>query len=451
MNVTMEKNGNVSGVITITLTEPDYQDKVKKDLKTIGQKHPIDGFRAGKVPEGILRKMFGKQVLADVINRETVDALFKYIEDNKLSILGEPLPVNEKEADLTQKEYTFSFEVGFAPAVELKLDKDVKIPYYNIKVDDAMIDRQSDMFRRRFGKQEKGETVDNTALVKGSVVELNEDGSFNEGGIFTENTIISMEYLANTDEGTKFLGKKVGDKVVFNPAAAGKNNPAEIASMLNISKEEAANVKSNFQFTIAEIIVLTPAELNQEFFDGIFGPGAVKDEKEYRAKLAEMIAAQLHQDSNYRFTLDAHDVLMAKAGSLEMPVEFLKKWLKRKDEKVNDENVDAEYDKMLPAAEWQLVKEKLAKDLGVKVEETDLKAAATRLAAQQFAQYGMTNVPDDVVEKYAADFLADEKYRRSLIDRVVEDKLFDAIRAAVTLEEKDVTVDEFNALFKAEK
>ena len=269
MNVTIEKNGNVNAVITVSLEEKDYQDKVTKDLKTIGLKHRIDGFRPGKVPAGILKKMFGKQVLADVVNRETVDALFNFIKENNLSVLGEPLAEESQEVDLSQKEYTFKFEVGLAPEFNVELNKDVKVPYYTIAVDDAMVQRQTEAYARRFGAQVPGEKVDETALVKGSVVELNEDGSVKEGG-HTTNTILSMEYLKGTEEGAKFLDKVVGDKVVFNPKAASKGSVAEIATMLNVEKTEAENIESNFELTISEIIVLKLAEMNQEFFDNAF-------------------------------------------------------------------------------------------------------------------------------------------------------------------------------------
>lgn len=444
----MEKNGNVGGIITVSLEEKDYQEKVSKDLKAIGLKHHIDGFRPGKVPAGILKKMFGKQVLADVINRETVDALFKYIEDQKLSILGEPLSEDSQEVDFDKKDFTFKFEVGLAPEIALDVNKDISVPFYTIKVDEDMVKRQDEAFARRFGSQVPGDAADETALIKGAVVELNEDGTVKEDGIST-NTIISMEYISSTDEKDKFLGKKVGDKVVFNPAAASKGSAAEVASMLNVEKEQAENIKSDFEFDIKEIIVLKLAEKNQEYFDNVFGKDTVKNEAEYAEKLKEMIATQLMLDSNYRFTLDSQKVIMEKVGKLELPVEFLKKWLKKTNEKINDENVDAEFEKMLPAAEWQLVKEKIAKNFDVKVDDEDLKREAKVLSAQQFAQYGMANVPDEYIEKYANDFLENKEYRQRLIDKAVEDKLFAAIKGAVSLDEKSVSVDEFNELFKA--
>lgn len=447
MNVTMEKIGNVDGIITVSLEENDYQDKVQKELKTIGQKHHIDGFRAGKVPFGLLKKMFGKQVLAEVVNKETIDALFKYIQDNKLRILGEPLAEDSQEVDFAQKDYTFKFEIGLAPEFNISLDENVKIPYYNIAVDDEMVQRQSDMFTRRFGSQVPGDNVDETALIKGTATELNEDGSVKEGGIST-NTILSMEYLTRANQQELFMGKVVGDKVIFNPEKAGNGNATEIASMLNQTKEDAENIHSDFEFVISEIIVLKPAELNQEFFDSVFGNDVVKNETEYKDKLREMIEIQLHQDSNYRFTIDAQKVIMDKVGEVELPTNFLKKWLKKTNERITDENVDAEYERMLPSAIWQLVKEKFVRELEIKVSDEDLQKEANMLAANQFAQYGMTNVPDEVIEKYGKDFLANKEYRQRLLEKSIDDKLFDAVRGLVALDEKSVTVTEFNDLFK---
>ena len=446
MTVSMEKNGNVSGIITVSLNQEDYQDKVNKDLKAIGQKHPVHGFRAGKVPMGILNKLYGKQVLADVINRQTVDALFKYIEDNKLAILGEPLSANEaKEIDFDATEFTFSFEVGFAPEFEVKVDKDMTIPYYTIKVDDDMVKRQDDAFVRRFGSQVPGEEVDETALVKGSVVEL-ADGAVKEGGLNVEKTIISMEYI-HADEKSKFLGKKVGDKVVFNPKHAANDNAAELASMLNIEKETAEAIEGDFEFTISEIIVLKLAEKNQDYFNQVFGEDKVHNEEEYTNALREMIANQLMLDSNYRFTIDAENALKAAAGELELPTEFLKKWLVKTNEKITEENVNEEYDRMVPAAQMQLIKEKVVENFGIKVEEEDLMREAKMLAAQQFAQYGMHNVPEEYIEKYAQDFLDKKEYRQNLLGKAVDNKLFAAIKEAVTIDNKEVTVDEFNKLF----
>lgn len=446
----MEKVDNVNGIITVSLAENDYQEKVKKELKQIGMRYPEKGFRPGHVPVGLLQKKYGKEVLVEVVNREIYDALMKHIQENKLGILGEPLLANAEEINFdADKDYTFKFEVGFAPEINLTIDKKIKVPYYNIQVDDDMVAKQDESLRKRFGKQVSGDEVDATAVVKGSMVELNEAGAEKEDGIKVESTIVSPQYFKNDDQKALFVGKKIGDEVVFNPSATCDGNTSELASMLNVDKNEA-NTQSDFKFTITEIMVVKDAEHDQEFFDGVFGKDAVKNEEEYTAKLKEMIAQQLKSDSNYRFTVDVENILRKAVGTLELPAEFLKKWILKQDEKGTHkpETIDDDYAKMVPDLEWQLIKEKAVKDLGIKVDDADLLNVAKVVAQQQFAQYGMMNIPEDVVERYAKEILDNKDYRQRIIDRAVEDKLFSGIQAAVTVEEKNVAVAEFNALFE---
>lgn len=450
MNVTLEKIDNVNGIITLSIEEKDYQNKVKAELKQISIKHPLPGFRPGHVPAGLLQKKYGKEVLVEVVNREIYDNLVNYIQENKLNLLGEPIIANADEVDFdTMKDFSFKFEVGFAPEIKLAVDKSVNVPYYTIEVDQKMIDQQNEMFSKRFGKQVKGEQVDATALVKGSMVELDETGAVKEGGISVESTIVAPQYFKSEDEKAKFADKKLGEEVVFNPWNTCEGNLGELSSMLNIDREQA-DVKSDFKLTIAEILVNQAAELNQELFDAVFGKDAVANEEEYFAKLKEMIAAQLVNDSNFRFTIDAENVLKAQVGALELPTEFLKKWLVRQDNKYTAENIDEEFPKMVPQLEWQLIKEEAARLLEVKVNEEDLLADAKRIAYQQFAQYGMANVPEEMLEKYAKEMLENKDYRSQIVQQSVDNKLFAEIKNAVTLEEKTVNVEAFNELF-AEK
>lgn len=450
MNVTLDRIDNVNGVITLSIEEKDYQEKVKKELKQIGMKHPLPGFRPGHVPASLLQKKYGKDVLVEVVNREIYDNLVNYIQENKLNILGEPIISNAEEVNFdTMKDFSFKFEVGFAPEVSLKLDNTVTVPYYNIEVDQKMVDQQNEMLCKRFGKQVKGEQVDATALVKGSMVELDENGAVKENGLNVESTIVAPQYFKSEDEKAKFADKKLGDEIVFNPWATCEGNLGELSSMMNVDREQA-DIKSDFKLTVNEILVNQPAELNQELFDAVFGKDSCKNEEEYFAKLKEMIAGQLVNDSNFRFTVDAEKVLREQVGTLELPTEFLKKWLVRQDNKYTAENIDEEFTKMVPQLEWQLIKEQAAKQLDVKVNDDDLLADAKRIAYQQFAQYGMTNIPEDMIEKYAKDILENKEYRSQIIQQSVDNKLYAEIKNAVKLDEKTVNVEEFNALF-AEK
>ena len=448
MNVTLDRIDSVNGVITLSIEEKDYQEKVKKELKQIGIKHPLPGFRPGHVPAGLLQKKYGKEVLVEVVNREIYDNLVNYIQESNLNLLGEPIISNGDEVDFdTMKDFTFKFEVGFAPAVNLTLDNTVTVPYYNIDVDQKMVDQQNEMLCKRFGKQVKGEQVDATALVKGSMVELDENGAVKEDGLNVEATIVAPQYFKNEDEKAKFADKKVGEEVVFNPWATCEGNLSELSSMMNVDREQA-DIKSDFKLTISEILVNKPAELDQELFDAVFGKDTCKSEEEYTAKLKEMIAAQLVNDSNYRFTIDAENVLRAQVGALELPTEFLKKWLVRQDNKFTAENIDEEFTKMVPQLEWQLIKEEAAKKLEVKVAEEDLLANAKNIAYQQFAQYGMANVPADMIEKYAKEMLENKDYRSQIVQQAVDNKLYAEIKSAVNIEEKTVSAEEFNALFE---
>lgn len=448
MNVTLDKTGNVSAKLTVSVEEKDYQDKVTKDLKEIGKRHAIPGFRQGHVPFGELKRRFGKQVTSDVINREVYEAVSKYIQENNLSILGEPLPVEVKELDLVnQKDFTFEYEIGLAPEIDVKIDKETKLPFNLIEVSQEMIDQQNQAFRERFGAQVPGETFEPKALVKGAIMELNEDGTVKESedAIQVINGIVAPMYFKSKEEADKFEGKKVGDKVVFNPYKTCDGNATELSSMLQIDKERAAHVTGDFELAISEIIVVKLAELNEEFFKNVFGD-KVKTEEEYFAALKNMIAQQLIGNSNMLFRADTEKILVEKYGNVELPVEFLKKWLVARNDGFTAENIDAEFARMEPSLKWQLIKERIAKQLDVKIEEADVLNHAKFIAANQFAQYGMTNIDDETLADYAKRILADKQYRPRIVEEVGDIKLFTAIKNAADIEEKTVSLDEFKEL-----
>ena len=447
MNVTINKIDAVNATITVSLEEKDYQDKVKKALRDINMTRPEPGFRPGKVPAGLIQKKYGKAVKYDVVNKEVTDALFNYIKDNEIQVLGNPVPATKEEFDLEATDYTFTFNVGVAPEIDTHVNKDLTVPYYTIEVSDEMVDRQSDMYRNRYGAQVPGETVEPNALVKGVITELNEDGSIKEGGILNENGIVSPQYFKNDDQRAAFMDKKLGDVVKFNPWVACGESVVELSSMLNIDKEVAENTKSEFNLEIKEIIVLRQAELNQEFFDNAVGKDKAHNEEEYRAALKEMIEKQLSSDSNYRFSIDAKEAIQKAVGDIELPDAVLKEFLMQQDENLNEENIETEYQRIRPDLVWQLTREAIAKQLELKVEEQDILAVARMLAQSQFAQYGMTNLPDDVLDKYGRDILNDPKSREHVVNQAVDMKLYYAIRENVTIDNKTVSVQQFNELF----
>ncbi|MDE7437831.1 MAG: trigger factor [Muribaculaceae bacterium] len=448
MKVDYVKIDDVNGEITVTLEEQDYADKVKKQLKEIGKNHAEPGFRPGKVPAGLIQKKYGSAVKYDIINKEVGNAVFDYIKENKLHVLGNPVPQQGNDFDIEAKDFTLKFKVGIAPEFETKVNKDLSVPYYTIKVSEDMINKQDELLTRRFGKQEPGEEVDATALVKGVITELDENGQPQEGGVVVENAIVAPQYFKSEEQRNLFLGKKVGDVVKFNPAATCDSNPTEMSSMLNIDKSEVEAHKGDFNFDIKEIIVLKPAEHNQEYFDMVFGADKVHNEEEYFAELKKIIEAGLSNDSDYRFTIDARKAIQDAIGTLQLPAEILKDFLKNQNEALNDENIDEEYTRLIPELEWELEKEAIASQLDIKIEEEDLLNTARQIAQTQFAQYGMNSVPAETLDRYASDILKDQKARTQIYNQTVDNKLFNGIRASVTLDNKEVNVEEFNDLFR---
>ncbi|MBR3101937.1 MAG: trigger factor [Muribaculaceae bacterium] len=448
MNVNFEKIDPVNATLTISFVEEDYKSDVKKNLSEIGMRRPLKGFRPGHVPAALLEKMFGTQVLSDVIDRKVSRALTDYIIQNHVRILGEPMLDKDTKVDLTkEKEFSFKFDMGLEPEFDLTVDKSVSVPYYTIQVTDEMVDKQNATFRRRYGKQVPGEVAAEDSMIRGSLVELNEDGTEKENGIKAERTIIAPKYLSDDEQKAKFVGAKVNDTIVYNPSVAVAGNINELAAMLNVDKENA-DVKSDFALTVNEILVNEDAELNQEFFDNALGKGQATNEEEYLAKVKDLLAAQLKNDSNYRFTLDVEEKLRQLAGDLPLPEEFLKRFLLQRTEGQDASKVEEQFPETKKQLQWQIIKEKVAQQLNVKVEVEDKLRLARYFAAQQFAQYGMSNLPDDVLDNYAHKLLEDERSSNDIETRALEDKLFAAIKDAVTLDEKSVSVDEFNKLFE---
>ena len=452
MEVTLTKTSDVMGKITVQVVEADYADKVKKELKEIGKTHALPGFRAGKVPFAQLERRFGRSVKSDVLNKEVYNAVVKYIQDNKLNVLGEPLPVDVKEINMDDKDYTFEYEIGLAPEINVKLDKDVKLAYFNIEVSEDMVKEQDNALRERFGAQVPGDTVDAKALVKGTIQQLNADGSVNEneGAIQVISGIVAPFTFASEDQKALFMGKKVNDKVVFNPYDTCGGNAAEIASMLNIDKEIAKDMHDNFEMAIAEIIVVKPAEHNQDFYDDVFGKDKVKTEEEYDKAVRDMIANSLKGNSEAWFDRTAQEYLLKEYGDMQLPDEFLKKWLVARNEELTNENIDEEYQKMLSSLKWQLIKERVAENLGVKVEEADVLGYAKGLAYRQFAQYGITNMDDATIEQTAKRILSDNNYRQQIVEQVSDAKIMAAVRGAVSVEEKTVSLEEFKKMVGAQ-
>lgn len=447
MNVTLEKHDDGTGIITVNIEENDYAAKVTENLKTIGRTHTIPGFRKGHISIDQLRRRFGRDVKSDVINHEVIDAALNYIRENKINCLGEILPVEVKEINLTDKDYTFQYEVGIGPDIDVTLDKNITIPFYNIEVTQAMIDEQDEALRQRFGKQEAGEAVDENAFIKGTIMQLNEDGTVKESedAIQNNNGMLLVSHIANKDEAAKFIGKKVGDKVIFNAANSTNGNDKELALLLSIKPEQVEAAKGDFEFNISDILVVKAAEHNEDFYKAAFSRN-FETEAEYYEELKKFIEAQLAPNSQILFDMTAEKTLVEKYGDMKLPANFLKKWLVSRQDGITEETVEEEYTRMEPAIKWQIIRDQIAEKNDIKPTKEDIESYAESYARRQLAQYGMVDADDEMVKGFANRFMEDKNFSRQIIEQVANRKLFMCIHSLVNIEEKTVSLDEFKAL-----
>ncbi len=446
MDVTLEKTNDLEGFIVVKIQEADYADRVKKELKEIGQTRQIPGFRKGHIDMAQLRKRFGTEVKAHALNEIAADACLKYVKDNNLDILGQPLPANDEAIDLKKTDYEFRYEIGFAPEINIDLEN-ATLPFYNIEVTDQMIDDQDKNMRAQAGTQEKAEEYAERALVKGTIMQLNEDGSVKEDGIQVNDGIVAPFLFKSEAEAKKFEGTKVGDKVVFNPFDTCDGNEAEVASMLHIDRDRVEEARSNFEFNIAEFVVNKPAELGEEYYNKVFGEGNVKNEEEYRKAVADIIAQALQPNSTQLFTRNAEDYLMETYGAgMALPLDFLRKFMLRTNSEIKEEDIDGIVERNIPAIKWEIIENKTAEKLGIKVEEDDVKDAARQVGMQQLQQYGMAHMADQMLDYFVENMLKDDNQRRRLINVAFNNKLFQAVHNTVKLDEKTVSLDEFRAM-----
>ena len=448
MKISFENADKVNGQLTIVVEEADYNEKVEKTLKDYRKKANIPGFRPGQAPLSLIKKQVGEQVKMDELNKLVGETIYSYLKDNNIQFLGEPLPSAKQEAqDLAKPApYTFVFDIAVAPEIDLELTDKDKLDYYEITVDDKLVDEQVDMFASRAGKYEQVEKYQAKDMLKGDMKELNADGSEKEGGIVKEGAVLMPEYIKVDDQKKLFKGLKRGQVVVFNPKKAFPESEIEVSSMLGISKEEAANVDSDFAFHVLEITRYVKAPVNQELFDAIYGEGAVKDEADFRSKIAEGIANQLVSNSEFKLMQDLRAYCEKKVGKLVFPEEMLKRVMRTK---VKDaKEVDEKFDASLEELKWHLIKERLVKANDVKVNDDDVLDAARLQARIQFAQYGMSNLPDETVDNYAREMLKNRETLDGFVDRAVENKLVEALKKVVKLKKKKVSLDDFNKMME---
>ena len=445
MNISFEAPDKINGLMTITLEKDDYQGEVEKTLKDYRKRANVPGFRPGMTPMGLIKRQYGAAVKVDVVNKMLGEKLYEYVRENKIQMLGEPLPSEQQEALDFEGDgpLTFKFDIAVAPEFEAKLSGKDKVDYYNITVDDKLIDQQVEMYQQRAGHYEKVEAYDaeQRDMLKGDLREV-------DGSIEVADAVLMPQYMKVDDQKKLFDGCKLGDIITWNPRKAYPESDVEVSSLLKIQKEDVKDHEGDFTYQITEISRYVKAEVNKELFDQTFGEGTVKDEKEFRQKISDIISQQFKSDSDYKFLLDVRKHMEKKVGKLEFPEALLKRVMLNNNKDKGEKFVDDNFEASIKELGWHLIKEQLVAAQGIKVEDDDLKQVAKEAARAQFAQYGMSNVPDEYLENYAQEMLKKRENVDGLVDRAVDVKLTAALKNVVKLNEKDINLEDFQKMLQ---
>ena len=450
MKITFDCPDKINGLLTMTIEPADYQEKVEKTLKDYRKKAQVPGFRPGQVPMGLVKRQYGTAIKVDEVNRLMGEKLYEYVRENKIQMLGEPLPSDKQQPQDFEKDgdMTFVFDIAVAPEFTVALSGKDKVAYYTINVDDKLIDQQVQMYASQGGEFVKAEVFSGNDTITGDLRQLDENGSTLEGGITTESGMIMPAYIKEDNQKKLFDGCKPGDIITFNPKKAYPDNDAEVAALLKVKKEDIADMNSDFSFQVTEIRHFQPAEVNQALFDRVFGEGTVKDEKAFREKIAEQLKAQFVGSSDYKFMQDVRAHLEKKVGKLEFPEALLKRVMLQNNKDKGADYVEQNFEGSIKELAWHLIKEQIVTAQEIKIEDEDVKRVAREAIRAQFAQYGMANVPDDVIENYAEEQLKKRENIDNFVDRAVDLKLTEKLKTVVKLDEKSVTLDEFNKMME---
>jgi trigger factor len=450
MNITRENIDDLNAVLRVKIEKTDYEEKVETVLKDYRKKATIKGFRPGMVPIGLVKKMYGRAVQIDEINKLVTENIQKYLGDEKLDILGDPLPKTDDQELIdfeTQEEFTFSFEVGLSPVIDIKLSKKNKVNQYEIIIDDKMKNDYLENYTRRYGELRKADLTEEKDVIKGKIEALDKDGNIVPEGPSVEETSIGIDIIKDKKIKKQFIGKNLNDAIDFDIKKAFPND-TEIAGILHIKKEVVETAGNDFRFTITDISRFFPAEVGTELFDRIYGEGVVKTEEEFKSRIEDEISLNLKRESDFKVMMDLKALAIEKAD-FTLPEEFLKRWLLRVNEKTTEEQVEKEFDSFRKDLKWQLIRNKVAKENEVKITEEELLQEAANITRYQFQQYGLFYATDDQINNYAKETLKREEDAKRIADKILEEKVILQMKELVKLENKGVTVEEFNKLFES--
>jgi len=449
MDISKENKDDLNAVLKVKIGKADYDEKVETVLKDYRKKANIKGFRPGMVPIGIIRKMYGFAVKVEEINKIVSESIHKYLSDEKIHILGDPIPLPDENENIdfeNHDDFTFSFQLGLAPAFEVGLNKKNKITYHEITIDDKMKDDYINSYTRRFGEFKNADVSEEKDILKGRIEAVNDKGEVIPDGITVQETTLAVDIIKDEEIKKAFIGKTENQTVDFNIRKAFPNT-SEIAGLLQKKNEEAEKIKGDFRFTIREISRFHPAAIGPELFNRIYGEGVVNTEEEFMKKVEEEISASLEKESSYKLMQDIRKLALEKT-EFPLPEEFLKKWLLRVNEKTTPEEIEKEFDSFREDLRWQLIKNKVAKDNSINISEEEQLKEAEKITRFQFRQYGLYYATDEQITNYAKETLKKDDDAKRIGDKIVEDKVLEILREAVKIENKNVSVEEFNKLFE---
>jgi trigger factor len=449
MNITRENIDELNAVLKVDVLKADYEEKVENVLKDYRKKANIKGFRPGMVPIGLVKKMYGRAVLIDEINKIVTESIQKYITDEKIEILGDPMPKADDQDKIdfdNQEDFNFTFELGLAPVIDLNLSKKTKITQYDITIDEKLRNDYLNNYTRRYGELRKSETIEEKDVLKGKIVAVGQDGEALPEGPSVEETTLSVDIIKDKKIKKQFIGTGLNESVDFDLKKAFPNE-SEIAGLLKMKKEEIAAVDGTFRFTVNEISRFHPAEVGQELFDRIYGEGTVSSEEEFMKRIEDEITGNLKRESDYKLMIDIKSAVSEKTD-FQLPEDFLKRWLVKVNENTTAEQIETEFDSFRKDLKRQLIRNKVAREGEVKISEEELLAEAANITRYQFQQYGLFYASEEQINNYARETLKREEDAKRIADKILEEKVILLIKDMVKLESKSVSVEEFNKLFE---
>ncbi|WP_129714947.1 trigger factor [Pedobacter sp. SYP-B3415] len=449
MNITQEKQGNLGAIVKIKITPEDYTQRVDKAVKEQAKKANLPGFRKGMVPPAHIKRMYGKSILVDEINNLLNDTLNEYIGEQKLEILGQPLPKMDDTKEFNwdgNDEFEFDYELGLAPALNVEITSEDKFTGYVVKADQETLDGRIKNIRKSYGKMTNPEVAEEGDVLWAELTQLSPDGSVFEGGI-SNTASIRLDLILDQEILKSLVGLKKDDEVKVDLKKAFEDD-AHLAKVLNISEDDAKELKSDFRITVKNVNRLEEADLNQEFFDKLFGEGTVTDEAGFVAKITEEVEGMFKQDADRQLSNEIYEKLLQKY-TLELPDEFLRRWLKATNEKLTDEELEQGYDDFAKNLRWTLIENKIMKDNNIEIKYEDVFKTAKERLDTQFRMYSPSPMPEDQLAQYTVQFLQDKENANRIFEEVKAIKTFDYIKSVATIDEQEIDYKKFSELNKA--